>query len=70
MPYEEKEVLEACFTKRLFWKTQALDSNTYDLDIQPHNLENGSLFEDKIKKLLVAFPFPEGTCKEQNNIWL
>lgn len=70
MPYEEKEVIEAYFTKRLFWKTRALDSNTYDLDIHPHDLENGSLFEDKIKKLMVAFPFSEGTCKDWNNIWL
>lgn len=54
MPYREKEgrkMVEAYFTKRLFWKTQALDSNTYDLDIHPHDLENDSPFEAKIKKL-------------------
>lgn len=52
-----------------YFRTQALDSNTYDLDIHPHDLENGSLFEDKIKKLIVAFPFPEGTCEDQSNLW-
>lgn len=64
MPYEEKEVIEGYFTKRLFWKTQALDSKTSDLDIHPLNLENGSPLENKIKKVIVAFPFPEGTCKD------
>lgn len=64
MLYEEKEVIEGYLAKRLFWKTQALDSKTCDLGIHPHDLENGSPLENKIKKLIVAFPFPEGTCKD------
>lgn len=63
-------MIEAYFTERLFWKTQAPDSNTCDLDIHPHDLENGSSFEDKNQEINCCLSFPEGTYKDQNNIWL
>lgn len=43
VPYEEEEAIKAFSTKSLlFWKTQALDSNIYQLDVSPHVVDKWS----------------------------
>lgn len=46
VPYEEEEaisLIKAFSTKSLlFWKTQALDSNIYQLDVSPHVVDKWS----------------------------
>ena len=50
----------------LFWKMEALGSNTYDLEINPLDLDKSPIFKYKIRTLIVALYFPNANVR--NNI--